>query len=220
MENGKLNTSGFVSKSFSEGGSARLRSAGSGRPAKKRSGRAAFILVRLGVCAAAFLGILALKFAWGDELKNAVAALTDGEEERAEDSAGRLRFVELPSIIEVFAPSDKAVIPVGASAYELAEDGYALKLEVGSGAEILSPVGGRIGSTGVDPKLGRFVTVLADGGVEFAVYGFAETEAEKGQTVKQRQRLGTAFGSAVTVRAWKDGRPLDAAALFGLGTAG
>ena len=142
----------------------------------------------------------------------------DGEE-REEETPGRLRFVSLPSIIEVFSPSSGPVMPVTALSFDARQDG-GLSIVAPVGSDVISPAAGRIKAVGVDPDLGKYVSVVTDGDMEFAVYGFDEVVVEEGQPVRVRQKLGTVKGSAVTVRAWKSGRPVDLAELFGLGKAG
>lgn len=222
-EKGILKTTEFVSKGYGEGRRSYVRP-----PAFKKQRRggkgfstAGFLLVRLGICAAAFALILGLKLSGNSEALSVIGDLTERKdgEDRGEETPGKLRFVSLPSIIEVFSPSAGPVMPVTALEFnEMGDGGLSIVAPVGS--DVISPAGGRIKAVGTDPDLGRFVSVVTDGDVEFTVYGFDEVSVEEGQPVKARQKLGTVKGSAVTVRAWKSGRPVDLFELFGLGKAG
>lgn len=222
-ENGVLKTTEFVSRGYGEGRRRRLPPAyvPKKKGAKRELPAAGFLLIRLGICAAAFTLLLGLKLSGNDEALSVIGDLTerkngDGQEE---DASGRLRFVSLPSIIEVFSPSSGPVMPVSALSFDADESG-GLSIVAPVGSEVISPAGGRIKSVGIDPDLGKYVSVITDGDMEFAVYGFDEVSVEEGQPVRVRQKLGTVKGSAVTVRAWKNGRPIDLAELFGLGKAG
>ncbi|MBO4384774.1 MAG: M23 family metallopeptidase [Clostridia bacterium] len=222
-ENGTLITTEFVSRGYGEGRRRRtpLPVKADAKAKKKEGSGAGFLLIRLGVCAAAFALILGFKLTGNSEALSVIGELTerkdgDGEEE---ETPGKLKFVSLPSIIEVFAPSSGPVLPVTALSFE-AEGSGGLSIVAPVGSEVVSPAAGRIKTVGVDPDFGRFVSVVTDGDMEFAIYGFDEIAVEEGQPIRVRQKLGTLKGSAVTVRAWKSGRPVDLAELFGLGKAG
>ena len=217
-----LETTGFVSKScagrfpahvYRRAGRASERNE---KPAKSRG--AAYLLIRLGVCALCLCGVLGLKLKGDEKTLAVIGGLTgsDGADE-GEERLGRLRFVELPSIIEVFAPSKEPLLPVNAAEIRIADDGTRLILTTDSGAEVLSPVSGSVKAVGEDDSLGRYVTVAADGDTEFTVYGFAEVAVEKGQPVRVKQRLGSLEGSEAEVRVYKGGRPVSPAEIFGLG---
>ena len=181
-----------------------------------------FLLVRLGVCALAFAGVLGLKLSGRDEAIRVINELTGGESGgNAQDGTlGKLRFVELPSIIDVFAPSDNAVLPVNALSIDILPADGGLSIVTTFGSEVVSPAEGRVKTVGEDPKLGKYVSVTAEGDIEFAVYGLKEVNVEQGQPVKQRQKLGTAAGASVVVKTWRSGRPVDMSEIFGLGDAG
>ena len=226
-----LETTGFVSCGI---GSRRAGRAASPTERKYRSAKnakrggshngAGYLLLRLGVCAACFCGILGLKLK-GDPAALAVMGNIaenngSGKGRAAEEQLGRLKFVDLPSIIDVFAPSDKAVLPAYALSFELSDENGLLKLVTTAGSDIVSPAEGRVRLVGEDEKLGRFVSVITEEDAEFTLYGFDVIDAEQGQPVKQRQKLGEAKDSSVFVRATKSGRPIDLEKLFDLGKAG
>ncbi len=230
IESEKLNTTGFVSKqaSYKVGSpSTALVPRGAYRAAKagkkpRISFNAAYFLVRLGICALIFGGIAVIRIR-GDADKLAGLFGTESESgvsQSERERLGRLRFVELPSIIEVFAPSKEAVLPANANGFELISDNTDLILSVRSGAPVDSPTAGTVKDVGEDASLGRYVRVAADNDMEFEVYGLSEISVERGQPVKQGQRLGLSESEKLTVRAYKSGRPLDLSKVFGLGKAG
>ena len=220
MEKQILKTSGFVSRGYNEGRRSRKSIGLSERKSAKSPAPGAWaLLLRLGVCAAAFIAVLGIKLKGRDAIVAVMGGASENEEEgtKLDETLGRLRFVELPSIIEVFAPSKTAVMPVSALGYESTGDDGGIRVSVLRSSEIASPVKGRIKAVGEDLELGRYVSIVSDEDVEFAVYGLGEVSVEEGQPVSQRQRLGTSAGDEVVVRAWKSGRPIDIAGLFGLG---
>ncbi len=223
-----LETTDFISRSF--GGSKALpahvyRRAGAesaGSAKSRRRGGSAYLIIRLAVCAVCFCGVLGLKLKGDEKALAVISDLTSGQdnEGRDEDRLGRLKFVELPSIIEVFAPSKAALLPVNPYEIQTADDGRTLILKTDEGAAVLSPADGVVRGTGEDEALGRYVTVAASGDMEFTVYGFSEIFVENGQPVKQKQRLGALEGGEASVRVYRNGRPIEPADLFGVGKAG
>lgn len=222
-----VKTAAFESRSFSEGRRGRIlrpyglpgRRAGMERRRKKPSGAKVFLLARLGVCGAAFLAVLGIKLAGNERAISALGELTKGEREGTESSLGRLKFVELPSMIEVFAPSAHAVLPVEALSLDLMDDETGLYIVSAYGSDIAAPADGRVKAVGLDPVLGTYVSVMTEDDVEFVIFGLGEVTVEEGQPVKQRQKLGALKGASATVRVWKDGRPADPGEIFGMGKA-
>ncbi|MCR5807929.1 MAG: M23 family metallopeptidase [Clostridiales bacterium] len=225
-EKNLLETTGFVSRELGAGrtrfpralDTRAVKSVKSG--AKKRDHGSWYLLLRLGVCAFLFFGVLGIKLKGSEGVTERGTDETGRESGGAEDTIGRLKFVELPSIIEVFAPSKRAILPAEPVSFDFSEEDGRLVIVTEAGADIVSPTDGVIRAVGEDETLGRYVTVASDGDVEFTVYGLFEVCVERGQPVKQRAKLGVSREGSVTVMAYQSGRPLDLAAVFDLGKAG
>lgn len=218
-DNAVIQTTEFVSRSC--GGAARPKGGASPRSKHSRRRRdhpgAAYFLIRLGVCAAIFCGVLAVKLHGDDEAIAVIGkAAFDDEAGSEEETLGRLKFVELPSIIDVFAPSDKAVLPANASSYSVEEEGRALVLSVNAGESAVSPAAGRVLDVGESEELGGFVSISVSDDISFTVSGLRSVGVERGQPVKQRQKLGEA-GEKLTVRVYEAGRPIDPETFFSMG---
>lgn len=220
-----LETSEFVSSPY-PGADRRIsyrprERAGKKGRSEKMSGNAKFFLIRLGVCAAIFGTVLALKLSKNDKAIAVIGELTDNkrtDEDNEETRLGKLRFVDLPSIIEVFAPARGAQLPVTAKGYDPDADG-GLRLAASSGAEVVSPLDGKVAAVGIDDTLGRYVSIKTDDDREFTLLGLGSAEVEKGQPVSRGQRIGSLAGDTLSVRVYSGGRPVDAAEVFGLGKA-
>lgn len=106
------------------------------------------------------------------------------------------------------------MLPVEALRFELGDENELLRLTTAVGAKIVSPSDGVVRAIYEDGELGRCVKIAADDDVEYTLYGFGELDVENGQSVKQRQQLGTAAESSVSIRATKNGRPIDLSGLF------
>ena len=216
-----LETSRFVSMSAKPKAKAAVSSRRRVAQSHSRVGfSAGFLMARLGVCALLLCGVIAIKLAGDTKTLEAVSAYTEPNATETDDRLGRLKFVDLPSVIDVFAPSRAAVLPAESMGFELKNDGFDLELLVSPGEEAISPASGKVSEIGTDETLGRFVSVSADDDTVFTVYGLKELCVEAGQPVKQRARLGAAEGGRLTVRVTRAGRPLEPAEYFGLGVSG
>ena len=221
----RLETTGFVSKSGGGRPPAHVyrRALGGAANSNKarKSGGAAYFLVRLGVCALCLCGVLGLKLKGDEKTLAVIGGLMKGDEQEGEEEErrlGKLRFVELPSIIEVFAPSKEPMLPVNAFELRMGDEGDLLILETDAGADVLSPVSGVVKGVGEDEKLGAYVTISAEDDLEFAVYGLTGVSVEKGQPIAMKQRLGSLAGAEARVRVYKSGRPVSPAEVFGIGS--
>ncbi len=221
-----LETSGFVSSPYPGGSGGRSsRRSGAvigGREKRKRiSCSAKYFLVRLGICAAVFAAVLSLKLLKNDKAIAVIGELTDNkgtDETEGESRLGRLRFVDLPSIAAVFAPSKGALLPVEARGFDPDADG-GVRLAAPEGTDMAAPFDGKVSAVGIDDGLGRYVSITTGGDMEFVLYGLGTVAVEKGQPVSRGQRLGSLGGGALSVRVYSEGRPVDAAEVFGLGKA-
>lgn len=221
----RLKVTGFVSKQYGAGAEnprmRRLRRefAPAPRERRKSSQGAVFLLVRLGICALLFCGVVALKLSDSESSRAVLSVLgaASGDEAERDTRLGRLRFVEIPSIISVFAPSDRPRLPVETQNRSLASDDTLLVLEASAGDKAYSPAAGLVKSVGTDAALGAFACIKTKDDTEFFVYGLKEIAVEKDQPVTQNSVLGTAENGRVCVRVYQNGRPLYPAELFGLG---
>ena len=215
----------FVSKSCGAGSGpapGRMRAA-KAVPAKKRAvADRVYLLIRIGACALLLAGAAVLRLKGDDETLAVIGKAAYGEENESEseDRLGRLRFVELPSIIDVFAPAKAAVLPTEAQSFYCDEEGRLLVLNAAPGASVVSPAAGSVAALGTDEALGDFITVRTEADEEYTLYGVGKPSVERGQPVKQGQKLAEAGGERVSVRVTRGGRPAEPAEVFGLGGAG
>ena len=197
-------------------------------PAKRRSapkqnergnGRrfSRYLAARLGVCALVLAGVIGLKLAGETRALAVIGEMTEGRDDGSdtEETLGRLKFVELPSIAEVFARKPGAVTPCEAVGTEKAE-GSALVFLTEKGSFLRSPITGRVKETGGEGE-SAFLSIASDDGSEFVLTGVAGGELEVGRPVEAGQRIGVAAASRLTVLVKKNGMPIDPAAVFGLG---
>lgn len=210
----KLNAEAFGSRGYPR--AARSPARPGPRPEKKERMGRVYLGLRLFVCALLLMGAIGLKLK-GEEGALAVMGEPDyenGEEDRSEETMGRLKFVSLPSIAEVFAKKPAALMPCEAVGTErISSSELAFLTE--RGTELVSPVSGRVEETGGEGE-GAFVRIAAEDGSEFTLTGVSESALETGRPVGAGQRIGLAFSSRILVRVAKNGLPVDPAAVFGL----
>lgn len=170
---------------------------------------AGYLIVRLGICAVCFGAVLTLKLRGSGRTLEAISsAVNSTAEPQDADALGRLKFIDLPSIIEVFAPSDGPIAPVEFTSYRLGEDGFTLCFEAAPRAKVVCPMAGKVTNIG-EAEDGVFVTVLSKDDYEFTLSGLASVTAERSQPVAQRQQIGVTAGAALYLRVYRAGRPLD-----------
>ncbi|MBQ9949584.1 MAG: M23 family metallopeptidase [Clostridia bacterium] len=110
--------------------------------------------------------------------------------EKGDDSPGKLRFVELPGIIEVFAGGDKLTLPVGEyDSAKLDDDTLVLTLHTKSNATVVTCASGTVKAIGEDEKMGNYV-VIRHGDLETYYYGLGYITVEERQVINKLDTLG------------------------------
>ena len=107
-----------------------MREARRGRPSQSQPFDATSMLVKCGICAAACALVLLLKWIGTPATDSALQTVKEAvnEESELDDMLGKLKFVELPGILEVFSISGKLQPPIEASESESLRDSTLLVL--------------------------------------------------------------------------------------------
>lgn len=195
------------------------------RESRARAGHSqarTYLIVRLAVCALLLCGALALKLtgARDSAVLSTLSTALGNEREREPSELGRLRFVQIPSIIDVFAPKNKPILPASASGFSLLEDDTVLCLNVERGSVATSPYEGSVRAIGSDETYGNYVSIAAPNDTEYFVYGLDSIAVEPGQPLGKNSILGYASGDKLFVSVRSEGRPLDVSSVFDLGSLG
>jgi len=199
-----------------------FRTEGAARP--RPAGRAArpqgvSMLVKIGVCCAAAALVLLIKIAGDkgtdpfDALENTVAT----DEEGLDDRLGRLKFVQLPGIVEVFSSENKALIGIEcASSESLAEDTL-VKLVAKGDQSVFINAACEVKQIGEDALYGPYVVLDMGSDTALTVYGLNEVSPEEGQPLSAGDALGD-IGARMALYASvkRAGRPLDPFAYLNL----
>lgn len=204
------------------------RQTGDAKPKQHYGGK----LVLLSTCSLAFMLLFILKLSGESgsgkfiQLKSisadSVAAMSQNvsetEDEPDDEELGRLRLVQLPSLLEVFAPSDSPILPLAVEISNMVvddESGLA-RIYAESGTEVVAMLKGTVRSVTNDDAFGGCVCVKSDDDVEISYYGLSEICVEKGQPISQNSLLGIVSNDLLCIKITKAGRPLDVFDFLGI----
>ena len=178
--------------------------------------RSVYMLVRLGVCALCFCTVLALKLSDTDNSAMVLSSLNSAlnDEYSPDGELGRLRFVQLPSIIDVFAPSDTPIMPVTVLGIRTMEDNTLLCITTSNGADVIAVLDCTVKAIGRDEQHGDYVKVICQNDIEICYYGVTSIIVEEGQPITQNSKLGITEGEELLIRVFDTGRPIDTAKYF------
>lgn len=154
----------------------------------------ASMLFKTGICVAACALVLLSKWAetpLSDKVDGEYLAVMGDESDAAEDeTTGRLKFVYMPSIIEVFAGKGETPAPVEYSGYELFDGGTLCKFVCAPGGTALCIKKGYVKTVGEDPALGKYIVVEHGDDLTTTVYGLKDVIAEEGQPLNKGDTVG------------------------------
>lgn len=188
--------------------------------------RAGSMLVKAGLCAAACAAVLLLR--WSESTGKTLPvsglrqALEDAVLENAgeglglDEGLGRLRFVELPGIIEVFSAGARPELGVSYESARLDDESLLATLALGGAQQLYAPAACKVKELGEDEALGGYVRLaLLEDDNELVYYGLTEIAVEEGQQLAVKDTLARVDGSLV-LAVYDAGRPTDPIAYFGL----
>ncbi|HOF94139.1 MAG TPA: M23 family metallopeptidase [Clostridia bacterium] len=116
-----------------------------------------------------------------------------------DEMLGKLQFVELPNVLEVFAADKKMAVPVNADNVKIAHDEGYIEWEESPDAQVIAAANGRVRAIGVDDLLGNYIRLEHDGELETIYYGLNSIQVEEGQPIRKLDSLGT-LGSSGFLR--------------------
>lgn len=189
-------------------------------------------LALLSVCSLSFMLLFILKLSSEGspgnfiQLKNidadSVAAMSksanENEDEPGDEELGKLQLVQLPSLLEIFAPSDSPILPLAVEISSIVvddESGLA-RIYAESGTEVVAMLKGTVKSVTNDDAFGGCVCVKSEGDIEISYYGLSNICVEKGQPIAQNSMLGVVSNDLLCIKITKAGRPIDAFDFLGI----
>ena len=199
------------------------------KPKKHAAGRSSRLnlLLLLAACTSLFMLVFVFKLISSENTLDTVAVMRslsaengDTEKESGEKSSdeqlGRLQLVELPSLIQVFSPSDKPILPLNFDNALVDDSSNIARIYAPSGTEVVSVLPGTVLSVSQDGNLGGYVAVRCSGDIDIYYYGLTEICVERGQPVQQNSTLGRVANDVLCLRVFRSGRPIDPLDFLGI----
>lgn len=205
-------------------GSAARRQAGRLRRTGGGQARASGMLIKAGLCGVVCAGVLLLRWAEGGAsifpdgavVAASAQASQQGAASEDPDSLGRLKFVSLPSIIQVFSSTAGPTLGVGYTTASLDPDSLIATLTLETSQTVSVPGACRVKELGEDPDMGAYVRLVLEGkDQEVYYFGLSEISVEEGQSLKVGDTLGKG-ADTLGLAVYEGGRPTDPLAFFGL----
>ncbi len=162
--------------------------------------------IKLGICAAAAAICIAYGAVKNVGSNNAQQVINDGKE--YEEITGSLKFVELPSIIEVFADKNGYSVPMTYSEAKVFDNENMVAFISEKDNIVSVSIDGVVSSIGEQNPYGKYVSVSSDNDIVTTYYGLEKIQVEQGQPLKKGDTLGSSGNDfTIYVSVSKAGRP-------------
>ena len=175
------------------------------------------MLIKCGVCAAACALVLLLKWAGSPATAGALQTVKEAvnEESELDEMLGKLKFVALPGILEVFSRSGKLDLPIRASESRSLQDNTTLALISEQQQNVNACLAGTIKETGTDKELGNYVRISSADDRDLFLYGLSTVTVEAGQPMMENDHIGSIeAGGTLFIRILVNGKPEDPLGYF------
>lgn len=184
-------------------------------------GYASSMTVKIGLCALACAAALTVKLHSNED--NAIVQTQYESESKENDDGldemlGKLRFVEMPGILEVLAPKQLMTLPIEGSATFCGTDNELISIVSSDDQYVYARLSGSVKQVGEDAELGRFVCI-SDGRMELCCYGLKDISVEEGQPLEKTDSIGSAEkGDILYIEAKVNGRSAAPSEYFAVDT--
>ena len=189
------------------------------KAAQKQPFDATSMLIKCGICAAACALVLLLKWIGTPATDKALQTVNEAvnEDSELDEMLGKLQFVELPGILEVFSSSGKLQLPINASQAQSAQDDTLLALTSESEQYVIACMDGSVKETGLDQELGSYVRIASTDDMDLYFYGLSGVSVEVGQPLLESDYVGSIkAGDTLYVSLFVKGKPENPAGYFSL----
>ena len=167
------------------------------------------MLAKIGICG--LLAGLVLLSEFADNVLTSYNTVQNTEDIGG-DYLGKLRFVELPGIIQVFSSDSRFRISTEYETYQLNNDETILTVNGISSNEFDSPADGTL-KTVINHNDKTKLELSLDGDIVLNFSAIGETAVEEGQPIKRGDTLYTAIES-IDISMTKEGRPVNPSDYF------
>ncbi len=176
------------------------------------------MLLKLGLCAAACFLVLLINSRQSASYYS-TAQNDDADtpyEDSSDDLPGKLRFVEMPGLLSVFAAEEKIALPIECEEYSLHENDTLLCMKSKKQQSVFSVEPCKVEEIGKSDEAGSFVR-LSSKDSEWLVAGLSQISVEKGQSLARHDTLGTIEeGETLSFKMRRAGKDANLRAYFSL----
>ena len=170
------------------------------------------MLAKIGICGLLAGLVLLSDFAGNAQIMETSSSTAHNTEDIGGDYLGKLRFVKLPGIIQVFSSDARLRIGAEYNGYQLNADETVLTVSGISLKSFASPADGTVKTlTYQNDK--AIIELSLDGDMVISFAASGETAVEEGQPIKRGDTLYTAIES-IDISMTKEGRPVNPSDYF------
>lgn len=137
--------------------------------------------LKIGLCIALCIGLCIVNLTVGKGTNTAYTGSDDVQ-------TGKLRFVQLPGMIEVFAGGDRLTMPVDYESVKVDENNM-VTFTCEKNATVVTCSSGTVKAVGEDATLGNYV-IINHGDIETYYYGLGYVTVEERQVINTLDTLG------------------------------
>ena len=170
------------------------------------------MLAKIGICGLLAGLVLLSEFAYDMKTAETTSNAQQNTEDIGGDYLGKLRFVELPGIIQVFSSDARFSIDSVYKEHHLNDDETILTVSGISSEAFSSPVDGTV-KTLTNTNDNTIIELSIDGDMVICFAARGETTVEEGQPIKSGDTLYNKIES-VDISMTKGGRPVNPAEYF------
>ncbi len=188
------------------------------KPYANKKDNGVSMLAKMGICIL-LAGLVLLSDFMGSKqtLLEVSSDIAKGTEDIGGDYLGKLRFVELPGMIQVFSSDAKLRIDTEYDSWQLNEEKTEMTINGIAGKALASPADGTIKNVSADNEITN-LELSMDGDVVLCLSACGESVVEEGQPIKAGDTLFKSIES-VEIKVIKSGRPMDPTEYFDMNNA-
>lgn len=173
------------------------------------------MLAKMGICVMLAGLVLLSDFAGGRAAVEASSDMEHNTEDIGGEYLGKLRFVELPGIMQVFSSDAKLRVGVEHQSYQLNEDKTMMSVSGITAATLPAPADGVIKAI-IELQENETIELAIDGDMVISYTAMGKAAVEEGQPIKMGDTLFKSVDS-VDICITKSGRPVDPTEYFDMG---
>ncbi|MEG1547749.1 MAG: hypothetical protein RR232_01660 [Clostridia bacterium] len=173
------------------------------------------MFIKIGICAAVCALVLVIKLI-DDSAMTIYNSADSGTaiDEEFDESLGKLKFVALPGILDVFAPDGKLQLGFEYDSKKVLDDNSALCIFASKVQNIPIPVDCVVKEVSNIAETCVSVSITTEDDIEIVYRGLSKAAVEEGQRLTSGDTLGQSGENTLTIQVYLQGRPCDPMEVF------